>query len=217
MHYVPARPRQQDRAIQRAVALRAETGHSLRAARLDRDVSLQAQARVTGISASQTSRIERGIAPSVTFDQVARLAAAVGLDLSVRLYPGGQPLREAGHAALLGRLEALLHESLTMPREVPLPIPGDQRAFDAVIRGHGWGEPVEAETRPHDGQALERRITLKLRDAGFEHVILLLLDSAHNRRFVRSLGSSRFTVDGNVALERLAAGEHPGGSAIILL
>jgi hypothetical protein len=59
----------------------------------------------------------------------------------------------------------------------------------------------------------------RVRDAGFEDVILLLLDSAHNRRFVRALGSAaaRFQVDGHLALERLAAGVAPGGSAIILL
>jgi hypothetical protein len=106
-----------------------------------------------------------------------------------------------------------------MPTEVPIPIPGDLRAFDAVIRGTDWAQPVEAETRPRDAQALDRRIQLKLRDAGFEDVILLLLDSAHNRRFVRALGSAaaRFQVDGDLALERLAAGVAPGGSAIILL
>jgi hypothetical protein len=157
--------------------------------------------------------------PSLSIEQACRLGTAVGLDLSARFYPGGSPLREAGHAALLGRLEAILHAFLTMPREVPLPIRGDLRAFDAVIRGSGWAVPVEAETRPQDAQALERRIALKLRDGGFEHVILLLLDSAHNRRFVRSLGSwsALFTVNSKVALERLSAGKNPASSAIILL
>lgn len=199
--------------------IRRDLGRSVREGRLDRNLSLRTVGGACGISGSQASRIERGLVPSLSIEQACRLGAAVGLDLSARLYPGGLPLREAGHAALLGRLAAHLHRSLTMPREVPLPISGDLRAFDAVIRGAGWAEPVEAETRPQDSQALERRIALKLRDAGFEHVILLLLDSAHNRRFVRSLGSwtAQFTVDGKMALERLAAGTDPGGSAIVLL
>ena len=199
--------------------IRADLGRALRESRLDRNLSLERVARATGISGSQTSRIERGLVPSLSIDQACRLGAAVGLDLSARLYPSGDPIRDAGHAALLERLRGRLHPSLTMRTEVPLPVPGDLRAWDAVIRGSGWTEPVEAETRPNDGQALERRITLKLRDAGFDDVILLLLDSSHNRRFVRSSGglAARFTIDGRLALERLAAGQHPGGSAIILL
>lgn len=176
--------------------MRTTIGRELREARLDRDLSLRSVAATTGISAPVGSRIERGLAPSVTFEQVARFSAAVGLEFSARLYPGGQPLRDHAQAALLGRLRARLHPSLAMPTEVPMPIPGDLRAFDAVIRGRDWAQPVEAETRPRDAQALDRRIQLKLRDAGFEDVILLLLDSAHNRRFVRGLGSAvaRFEV-----------------------
>ena len=216
---MPAQSRRQDLAVERARAIRTEIGRSLREARLDRDLSLRAIAAATGISAPVGSRIERGLAASVTLEQVAKFGAAVGLDLSARLFPGGAAARDAPQTALLGRLRRLLHPSLAMPTEVPLPIPGDLRAFDAVIRGDGWVEPVEAETRPRDGQALDRRIALKLRDAGFEHIILLLLDSAHNRQFVRTLGpyAARYTVDGRTALERLAAGQDPGGSAIILL
>jgi transcriptional regulator with XRE-family HTH domain len=206
-------------ATERARGIRGELGRELRSNRLDRNLSLADVGRLAGISASQASRIERGLAPSLTIEQACRLGAAVGLAMSARLYPGGSPMRDAAHAALLERLRRRLHPSLAMATEVPLPIPGDLRAFDAVIRGTDWAQPVEAETRPRDAQALDRRIQLKQRDAGFEDVILLLLDSAHDRRFVRSLGSlgSRFTVEGKVALDRLGAGKHPGGSSVILL
>jgi hypothetical protein len=67
-------------------------------------------------------------------------------------------------------------------------------------------------------QALDRRIALKLRDSGFDQMLLLLLDSAANRRLLRSGAMpSRFVIDGRSALVRLSEGEHPGGSAIILL
>lgn len=163
---MPAGMRRQDRAAERARAVRLDLGRTLRESRVDRNLSLRAVGRGCGLSASQASRIERGQVPTLSIEQACRLAAAVGLDLGARLYPGGHPVRDAGHAALLGRLEARLHPSLAMPREVPLRIRGDLRAFDAVIRGRGWDQPVEAETRPMDGQALERRIELKLRDAG---------------------------------------------------
>ena len=120
--------------------------------------------------------------------------------------------------ALIERLRARLHPSLTLLTEVPLPIPGDRRAWDAVIRGAGWQMPAEAETRPRDMQALDRRIALKLRDSGFEYVILLLLDSPANRRLVRSGAlPARFTVSAKAALASLANGRTPGGSAVVLL
>ena len=79
---------------------------------------------------------------------------------------------------------------------------------------------VEAETRARDSQELQRRLTLKRRDGGVDHVVLLLADTRHNRRFLRLAGEglrSDFPVPGDVALQRLVVGEDPGGSAIILL
>ena len=146
------------------------------------------------------------------------MGAAVGLDLSARLYPAGEPIRDVAHRALIERLRLRLHPSLTLLTEVPLPIPGDRRAWDAIIRGLDWQMPVEAETRPRDAQALDRRIALKLRDAGFDKVILLLLNSAHNRRLVASGAlAGRYAIDGRSALARLAEGRDPGGSAVVLL
>ena len=89
--------------------------------------------------------------------------------------------------------------------------------------GRGDPRPVagryqsRAETRPRDMQALDRRLALKLRDGGFQDVLLVLLDSAANRRLVRSGAlPSRFVIDGRSALARLAEGRDPGGSAVIL-
>jgi hypothetical protein len=88
------------------------------------------------------------------------------------------------------------------------------------VIGPDWRHGVEAETRPRDRPALERRLALKLRDGDVSGVTLLLLDSRHNRDFVRSnrdaLGE-RFPIAGRQALERLRAGHDPGGSSIILL
>ena len=67
----------------------------------------------------------------------------------------------------------------------PLPFAGDLRAWDALIRGSGWRCGVEAETRPRDLQALERRLALKLRDGAVDMLVLLLLDSRYNRALVR--------------------------------
>ncbi len=215
---MPARQRQRDLAIERTRSIRIDLGKNLRVARLNSDLSLREVGAAAGMSTSQASRIERALVPSLTLEQAARLGLAVGLDLSAKYYPSGDPIRDAAHVALIERLRVRLHSSLVLLTEVPLPIAGDRRAWDAVIKGLDWHLPVEAETRPRDMQALDRRIALNLRDSGFDQVLLLLLDSAANRRLVGSGAlPGRFVVRGRSALARLAEGRDPGGSAVVLL
>lgn len=101
-----------------------------------------------------------------------------------------------------------------------MPIPGDQRAWDATIRGTSWMYGAEAETRPNDAQALNRRIRLKERDGRVDGVLLIVGDSKANRAFVREasveLGST-FPQPGPRAVELLRAGLDPGGNAIIFV
>lgn len=192
----------------------------LRNGRLDRALAGSEVADAAGLSKAQYRRIERGLTESLSIQTASRLLAAVGLELSVRVYPGGQPLRDAAHAALLDRLRARLHRSLRFLTEVAFPSAGDRRAWDAVIIGVDWRTGVEAETRPRDRQALERRLALKLRDGDVDNLVLLLLDSRYNRDFVRANNDvllQRFPVSGRRVLELLGAGVNPGGSSIILL
>jgi transcriptional regulator with XRE-family HTH domain len=192
----------------------------LREGRLDRNISGEDIGRAVGISGAHYSRIERGLVKGVTIEQVSTLLAGVGLDLVVRVYPAGEPIRDAAHAALVGRLTALLHHTLGRLSEVPLPGPGDRRAWDLVVLGSSWRHAFEAETRPRDLQALERRIALKARDGGVDGVSLLLLDSRSNRDFVRAHRTSleaRFPVPARRAIELLRAGANPGAGSFILL
>lgn len=187
---------------------------------MDRGPSGAAVARAVGLSPGQYSRIERGLSGSVSIEQMARIAAAIGCDLSVRVYPTGQPIRDVAHAALIRRFRARLHPSLRFRTEVPFPDPSDRRAWDVVIQGPSWRLGVEAETRPRDRQALERRLALKLRDGDVSNVVLLLLDSMYNRDFVRSnddVFQARFPMPGPRCLELLRAGVDPGASSIVLL
>ncbi|MFL5716425.1 MAG: helix-turn-helix domain-containing protein [Chloroflexota bacterium] len=61
----------------------------LRTARRDRGRGGADVAREIGISQSQYSRIERGLAASLSIESASVLLAAVGLELSIRSYPGG--------------------------------------------------------------------------------------------------------------------------------
>lgn len=172
------------------------------------------------MSPSELSRIERGLAPRVPVAVIVEIAAVVGLDASLKLYPGTSPLRDVAHVALLDDLRARLSGSLRWAREVPLPVPGDQRAWDAVVGGPSWQIGVEAETSLRDGQALLRRLQLKARDGGVDRVILLLRGTRSTRRGLAESGlpdDPFFAVPGARALELLRAGADPGGNAIIVL
>lgn len=217
---MPRRPNAVERGHARGLDLTAQLRRELRTARIDRGLSQDRVAAAIGVDRSWISRIERGDLRDVGIVAMAEMLAAVGLELSMRAYPSGSPLRDRAHAALLDRLRLRLHRSLGWSTEVPLPIPGDLRAWDALIRGQAWRCGVEAETRPTDLQALERRLGLKQRDGGVDFLILLLLDSRHNRGLVREHADGlheRYPVAGTRALELLSAGVSPGGNAIILL
>ena len=217
------RERPIDRGHRLAASDLARAGHEIRVARQAIGKSLESVGRSSGISPSQVGRIERGSLRTASVDQLARVGAAVGLDIRVRAYPGPDPVLEAGHVALLGRLRPRLHPNLGFRTEVILPIPGDQRAWDGFIdrlTGVANQLPVEAETRLIDGQGQLRRVMVKLRDSGLDHVLLLLADTRLNREAFAATAAT-FAVDFPVsprrALAALAAGEHPGGSAVVLL
>ncbi len=205
-----------DRARRIAVELTTE----LRRARIDRGLSQADVGRAVGLSGQQVSRIERGLAPDVSIARLCRLLAAVGLEVSARAYPTGEPIRDRAHVALLGRFRQHIHRSLRWRTEVPLPIAGDLRAWDGLVSGAGWRVGVEAETRPTDLQALERRLALKLRDGGVDALILALANTRHNRVLVQACQDELaqwFPVPGRRAMELLTAGIHPGGNAVVLL
>jgi transcriptional regulator with XRE-family HTH domain len=197
-----------------------DMARELRTARVDRGLSLVDVARAAGLSTATVSRVERGLAEKVSVVMIARLLAIVGLEFGARAYPGGQPLRDAGHVALLDAFRAGLHRSIRWATEVPLPSPGDQRAWDALIRGADWRYGIEAETAPRDAQALLRRLELKRRDGGVDGVILLLRASRHTSAFLRDAGEllrSNLPASPDRTRELLRAGVQPPGSSIVVL
>ncbi|HEX7949162.1 MAG TPA: hypothetical protein VF494_02345, partial [Candidatus Limnocylindrales bacterium] len=78
----------------------------------------------------------------------------------------------------------------------------------------------EAESRLGDLQAMERRLALKCRDGGIDRVILLVNDTAANRRVVRLHLDAlrvRFPLAGREVLAALHAGEAPASNGLIML
>jgi transcriptional regulator with XRE-family HTH domain len=219
-----------ERRVERGKALgrdlRLAAVREFRLTRTPSGLTKEEVARAAGISGPQYGRIERGLSPDVSVERIAVIATVLGLEPSLRFHPKGDPIRDAGFAALLERLHARCHASLAWRTEVPFPIAGDRRAWDALIRGTGpapigtWRVGVEAETRPNDVQALDRKLALRERDGEADWLLLLLLDSRHNRSLLAAGGAvlrRRCPLDGRRALELLAAGAPLGANALVLL
>jgi transcriptional regulator with XRE-family HTH domain len=212
--------RRDDLAKRAAADALREVGREVRRARLGLGLSQVEAATSIGRSGSAWSRLERGEAPFMPALDLFRASAVVGLEIGLRAYPGGPPLRDRAHLELLERLRVHLAAGLGWRTEAPFPRAGDRRAWDGLIKIADILVGVEAETRARDAQALQRRMGLKRRDGGVDHVILLLSDTRHNRTFVRHAGAgflADFPMPGPMVLDRLRRGEDPKGSAIILL
>jgi hypothetical protein len=153
----------------------------------------------------------------------SRIAAVLGLDLSVRTYPGASPLRDRAHSARLGSVLDHVAQPLKSGREVALPTtddrPYEQRAWDAMVTGLHKRTAMEMEMRVTDAQELERRINTKRRDDPVDNLVLLLADTNHNRRVLREnpgvfADLQRLTF--RELCRHLASAQHPP-SALVLV
>jgi transcriptional regulator with XRE-family HTH domain len=207
------------RGRNRARYLIRRVGEQLRVARLEAGLSTRSVARVAGMSHTHLRRIELGLVASVNIQQLARIAAAVGADLSMNIHPVGPPVRDKAQLALLGRFAARLHRSIRWRTEVPIPIPGDLRSADATATGRAFDATIEAETRLGDVQAAERKLRAKQRDLGTSRAILLIADTRHNRAVVAALPELRdqFPIATRACLAALGRGEDPGGDCLVIL
>jgi transcriptional regulator with XRE-family HTH domain len=187
-------------------------------ARREAGLSQSELGRACGMSRWAVERTEKG-SRRATIHELASLGAAVGRDVRLRAFPAGDAIRDAGQERLLHRLRVVVAPGLKWRTEVPLPIPGDLRAWDAVIRGLGWWIPVEAETVIDDVQALERKIGLKQRDGNARHLLLLIADTRRNRRALASAPAALggWPLRTREILAALRAGRDPGAGGVVFL
>jgi transcriptional regulator with XRE-family HTH domain len=195
-------------------------GEELLDARRNSGLSARVVARAAGMSHTQLYRLESNAIARPTLDQLARQAAVLGLRLAIRLYPEGEPIRDAGHHRLLERMRERIHPTSTWHTEVPIGLPGDLRSWDAETGTRNWRVRVEAETHLGDVQALERRIALKRRDSGDPPVILLVAGTRHNLAVLRAVRESlrdAYPLDTREVLAALGRGAAPGRSGMACL
>jgi hypothetical protein len=190
----------------------------IRLARVGSGLSFRHVATAAGIDHSVLWRFERR-RQDLSPRDLSAVCTMVGLDLVIRAYPSGDAIRDVAHTRLLERLRARLHPGLGWSTEVPLARPGDLRAWDAVIRGPGWWVVIEAETAIRDVQALERKVALKIRDGGDPHLVLLVADTAGNRRAIAAAPAAfaNLPLGNRQLLKEFRRGIDPRSGGILIL
>jgi transcriptional regulator with XRE-family HTH domain len=210
-----------DRADRRVASNLIRVGGELRTARLTAGLTQSQVARVAHISTTELSRIEHGKAPWATLSALNAFAAAVGLDLWAKTYPGGEPLRDIAHLRLSDAFRALLGPELVVRAEVPIGDPRDLRAWDLTLTEPGGRScGTELETRLMDAQDQLRRLTRKIADGGLDRVLLILADTPANRASLQAaagLLSITFAINDLAAFEALRQGRIPPRDALILV
>lgn len=192
----------------------------LRTTRETADVSQRAMAAELDCSQSEVNRLEQYRFLNVPIPRLAEMAAILGLDLLASLTPMGDPIRDRGHQALIARFAAIVAAAYMVAREVPLPLPGDLRSWDMVLRIKDLVIGVEAETRIRDIQALVRRIRQRERGGGVDEILIVLSDTAHNRRLVPQLREAlgeRFATSPRSIIAALRSGRPLVASGVILV
>jgi transcriptional regulator with XRE-family HTH domain len=94
-----------DRGTYRADRDLREIGSEFRQRRLAFGFSQAHVAASCRMSRSRCCRVEAGRIATLSVPEVHRLAAVLGLEAVVRLYPGGNPVRDHAHAT---RIRSLL-------------------------------------------------------------------------------------------------------------
>ncbi len=197
-----------------------ELGEDLRAARVLAGLSQRAVARAARVSQATVSRAERGIPPFPDLIVLATHAQVIGLDLSVRCFPSAGPLRDVAHVRLLERFLARVAVSVVRRLEAPIRLPGDQRAWDALLVVDGKRIGVAAETRLRDAQALLRREQAKARDDGVDLLLVVVADTLANRLALRDAGDSLradLPMKTREILWALGRGQAPAASGIVVI
>lgn len=197
-----------------------ELGDQLRVARHALGLTLKQVGEALGVSDSEVSRRELGRSSRVSGQKLAVHAAAVGLRLSVKLWPIGGGIRDAAQARYIAMFVARVGRLWRVMLEAPIPIAGDLRAIDILLLNDAARIAVEVITRLADLQTQVRAAQLKARDIGATRLILVIAATHANRTALnaaRSTLAEAFDLDTRRLMADLAAGRDPGRDGIVLL
>jgi transcriptional regulator with XRE-family HTH domain len=210
-----------ERADANARAIVDEALREFDSARLALGLSMADVGQAVGMSRSQVGRLVRREIPDVSVRQICRLHAAVGLIDTMRAFPAGDPLRDAGQVRLLERTHERVAPIIGWHIERGVGKLGDLRAWDVVLDGHGCVDAIEAVTRFGDAQALQRRAMQKLRDdPAILHLFMVIADTRLNRAALAARRDSMrtgFPLDSRAVMTALGHGRCPGASGIVVV
>jgi transcriptional regulator with XRE-family HTH domain len=196
----------------------------LREARLVAGLSQSAVARELGLDASNVWRLEADGLADLGIVRLSEIASVLGYEVSLGLHPVGDPVRDKGQLACGRRFEALLSDRWRVTDEMLLPGAGEQRAWDKLVRlvdaTPRYLVGVDIESRAWDVQAIVRRTRGRERDGQVDHILLVLADTAHNRRITDALRASLgpdYQTGSRSLLGALRRGERLPGSGVVLV
>ena len=196
----------------------------LRTARLVAGLSQTALARELDLDPSNVWRLEADRLGDIGVVRLAEIASLLGFEISLGLHPVGDPIRDKGQLACAQRFDQMLSARWRVTDETLLPGAGEQRAWDKLLRLIGETPRclvgADIESRVWDVQAIVRRTRARERDGQVDHILIVLADTAHNRRVIddlrRSLGEAYFSPPRTI-LRQLRAGERLLGNGVILV
>jgi transcriptional regulator with XRE-family HTH domain len=196
----------------------------LREVRLMAGLSQSALARELDLDPSNLWRLEADGLADVGVVRLSEIASVLGYEVSVGLHPIGEPVRDKGQLACGRRFEALLSDRWRVTDETLLPGAGEQRAWDKLLRlidtTPRYLVGVDIESRVWDVQAIVRRTRLRERDGQVDEILIVLADTAHNRRIADELRSGLgpdYQVGARSLLAGLRRGERLLGSGVLLV
>ena len=193
-----------------------------RQARVRAGLTQDAVGRAIGVSHARVGRFERGEVANPDLGFMVRTARSwAWISRSGRTPPairsGIAPSSRCSSASGRASIRRSAGAPRSRSRSRATCGPGTPRSAHPRPR---WRARVEAETRIADGQALERKLALKLRDDPDGHLILLVADTRVNRSALRAIREgirNELPLDTRELLVALRAGNEPNASGIVIM
>ncbi|HET8587639.1 MAG TPA: hypothetical protein VFM74_07165, partial [Candidatus Limnocylindria bacterium] len=169
------------------------------------------------------SQVERG--QSVPgLESMVRLSTALGLSLSLRLFPGdGLKLRDSGQLDVALAIRKEVHSSCRVRLEEPIAYGSDRRAADMILETPIELVMLEIERGLVDFQAQYRaaqlkRATLAARVGRAVRLVIAVPDTRRNRKLLsqhQELISTALPVSSRQIWAAIRSGEPIGGDGLL--
>ena len=185
------------------------------------------QARIAaamGSSQQAYARFEGERFKDLGLTQLSVVASVLGYEVSVGLHPIGDGIRDRAQQTVGKRFDADLSDAWHVTNEALLPGTGEQRAWDKLLKLVAESPPylvgVDIESKVWDVQALVRRTRGRERDGHVDEILIVLADTAHNRRVVDELRTAlgpAYVTPAREILRTLRLGQRLVGSGVVLV